>query len=166
MAWTTPKVNFTTDDVFADSDINATNANIVYLKTKADEIVSDTGSFTLTFSTSIFTVEQTITVYYTISELSGLPGKVILQFPNLFATSQTTTGVNFVATESLVEALRPAGVVSRVIPIVVMDAGVIVLGTITIYNGGGVRFHVLTDTPFTNSGLKGFPSFVVSYNLD
>lgn len=135
-----------------DSSLNAAAGGFIV------ESPSDiAGSFTITFSTSYFTVQQTATINYRI----GSDGKSVwIILPNISGTSNATgltgTGVPAILSSSF----------SSAISVVVVNSGAPVMGIMTGINSTSWSFAQGINNAFANTGTKGINGAqTYSYNL-
>lgn len=118
----------------------------------------DEGSFTATYSTSYFTVQQTATYYYV------LVGKMVTIYPaNITGTSNATTAVGTGLPAHLIPTRDQNCTISSVV-----DNGTSVAGGIVRVKAGSgdMEWYKVFFAAFTASGTKTLPPFTFSYLLN
>lgn len=122
------------------------------------------GEFTLYFDPDSFVDNQSCVVSYIRREATDKnPAIVQLSFPSFTAESaKNRFYYDILGNKEIPEGLRPQSDV--LIPVGVIDNGIMHTGAILIMATGGVEFF-LGDSMlgWSETGQKGFPSFIVQY---
>lgn len=122
----------------------------------------DSGTFTITFSTTYFTVAQTGTCVW--AKIGSL---VTIAFPAISGTSQTTTGTSFIGT-GIPAVIQPTRAQNFKVPFNT-DNGVNGDGGCQITAAGALNLYKGTNqtlTSWTASGTKAVAAFSVTYLLN
>ena len=156
MAWQTPKIDWAAPDMPLDIDLNRIEGNTLDLY-GTEGIVANAPIYA-----GAFTTQQYVNIYWRVRGATvALPAIAEISMKELSATSNATSFAS--DTTSIPAACRPATHVQ--VPIVVIDNGYPLLGTIWIYTTGDFAFNIATSTIFTASGTKGFKAFTARYPI-